>query len=375
MNYRIALIDCSIPINTRNQKIIDSFKKYLPGCDVHVITWNREIVELPRDNNFHAFNRKAPYANALAKIKGMYGFRKFIGKKLKAIRPDVIIASHWSNLILTSGFKEGRQKLIYENLDIPTGGRFVRLISRFLEYWSLQKVDLIVHASRFFGKLYPRDIPQLILENKPVYNPSVKEIKMGIPLKISFIGNIRYKDILMNLVTSVKNDSRFELYFHGSGSDLSSLQSFCAGAANVYFTGKYEYSKVVSLYHQSDIIWAGYPNKDFNVVYAISNKFHESLYVGVPCIYSEKTMLADFVKKHKLGFVVDPYNVDSIRNLLNSIYYGAIDIAEIKHSMKRFQKTEPTWDEDFKQILNFLGKMEIESGPKLSLSAGQNRQR
>lgn len=358
MSYRIALIDCSIPINTRNQKIIDSFKKYLPECDIHVITWNRESIELSMDNNFHAYNRKAPYANASAKIKGMYGFRKFIGKNLKALRPDVIIASHWSNLILTSGFKESSQKLIYENLDIPTGGRFVRLISQFLEYRSLNKVDLIVHASRFFKELYPRDIPQLILENKPLYNPSVKEIRVGNPLKISFIGNIRYKNILMNLVNSVKDDSRFELYFHGSGADLSALQSCCAGSTNVYFTGKYEFSKVVSLYHQSDVIWAGYPNKDFNVVYAISNKFHESLYVGVPCIYSEKTRLADFVEKQKLGFVVDPYNVDSIRCLLNSIYSGAIDMAEIKQSMIRFQKTEPTWDEDFKQVLNFIEKNE-----------------
>ena len=41
MTRKIALIDCSIPINTRNQKIINSIKNYYPECEIHIITWNR----------------------------------------------------------------------------------------------------------------------------------------------------------------------------------------------------------------------------------------------------------------------------------------------------------------------------------------------
>lgn len=65
--------------------------------------------------------------------------QKYIKDTLNEIHPDIIIASHWSNLILVSGIKKRGQKLIYENLDIPTGGILIRKISQFLEKWALKK--------------------------------------------------------------------------------------------------------------------------------------------------------------------------------------------------------------------------------------------
>ena len=72
MKKIIAIIDCSIPINSRNQKIINSIKSCYPDYDIHIITWNREEVSLNKENNFHAYHRIAPYANAKAKICGMF---------------------------------------------------------------------------------------------------------------------------------------------------------------------------------------------------------------------------------------------------------------------------------------------------------------
>ena len=102
------------------------------------------------------------------------------------------------------------------------------------------------------------------------------------------------------------------------------------------------------------MIWAGYPNKDYNVVYAISNKFHESLYVGVPCVYSINTELASFVKSNNIGFVVDPYNANDIKTLFNEIASGKIDIEAVKKSMEEFQANESSWEKDFQQLVNFL---------------------
>lgn len=349
-----ALVDCSIPINTRNQKIIDSIKSNNAEAEIHIITWNREGKAQPNNPFFHAYDRVAPYADVKAKLQGMMGFKKYIGKVLKVINPEVIIASHWSNLILVSGYKKPNQLLIYENLDIPTGGTLVRGVSCFLESISLKKVDLIIHASRFFRPLYKQNIPQIILENKPAFAPCRKTSPTGKPMKVAFIGSIRYKDILMNLVDALKNNENYELYFHGSGEDLDAMKDYCKDCNNVFFTGKYEYAKVVELYHQSDVIWAGYPNKDYNVVYAISNKFHESLYVGVPCVYSINTELASFVKSNNIGFVVDPYNANDIKTLFNEIASGKIDIEAVKKSMEEFQANESSWEKDFQQLVNFI---------------------
>lgn len=354
MHKTIAIIDCSIPINSRNQKIINSIKSYYPESDIHIITWNREGLSLDKESDFHAYNCMAPYADAKAKIRGMFGFKKYIKNIFNQIHPDIIIASHWSNLILVADTKIKGQKLIYENLDIPTGGYVVRKITQLFEKWALRKTDLIVHASRFFKPLYPQKIPQIILENKPAFTPNLSSIKQRQPLRISFIGSIRYKEILINLVDALKDDSRYEIYFHGSGEDLSFMQKYCKNIKNVIFTGKYKYDDVVKLYHQSDIVWAAYPNRDFNVVYAISNKFHESLFVGIPCVYSDHTKLADFVREKKIGLVVDPYDKKSIKKLFAKIIDGTIDIDSIKENMLKFQKQETTWDIDFQKLKTYL---------------------
>lgn len=349
-----AVIDCSIPINTRNQKIINSLKSEFKDSDIHVITWNREGLNLTEDRFFHAYEKKATYADAKAKLKGLLGFRKYIHNTLEQINPNVIIASHWSNLMLVADAKKPNQILIYENLDIPTGSFPVRQISRAIENWCLRKVDLIIHASRFFRPLYKQSVLQFVIENKPVFEPDRKKTPTGKPLKVAFVGSVRYKDILMNLVDALKNNEDFELYFHGSGEDLDSMKEYCKDNKNVFFTGKYNYSQIVSLYHQADVIWAGYPNKDYNVVYAISNKFHESLYVGVPCVYSINTELASFVKSNNIGFVVDPYNANDIKTLFNEIASGEIDIEAVKKSMEEFQANESSWEKDFQQLVNFI---------------------
>ncbi len=355
-NKKIAIIDCSIPINTRNQKIINSFKAAYKNIEVHVISWNREEIVLPEDKFLHTYNRKAAYADVIAKLKGLMGFKKYICQELDKISADIIIASHWSNLMLVAGTKKQGQVLVYENLDIPTGGFPIRQISSIIEHCSLRNVDLIIHASRFFRPLYKQAIPQIVLENKPMFEINRKNAPTSKPLKVSFVGSIRYQNILKNLADALMNNPDYELYFHGSGEDLEVMKDYCKEAKNIFFTGKYDYSKVVSLYHQSDIIWAGYPNKDYNVIYAISNKFHESLYVGVPCVYSEHTKLADFVKSNNIGFVVDPYNTSAIKNLFDKISSGAIDIDSIHQSMIEFQSQESSWNKDFIQVLDFLNK-------------------
>jgi glycosyltransferase involved in cell wall biosynthesis len=318
-----------------------------------VITWNRELCELPLKQGYY-YNYKAPLADPIAKIRGMFGYRKFIHDCLRQINPDVIIASHWSNLVLVADYKKDNQVLVYENLDVPTGNKFIRCISRIWEFRALKKVDLIIFASRFFKELYPKNHRCIVLENKPAFTAKCKRDLPQCPLKISFIGSVRYKEILSNLVQAVKDDSRVELYFYGDGEDLPYMKTLCEGSKNIFFSGRYDYDMVEQLYHQSHVVWAAYPNKDYNVVYAISNKFHESLYLGVPCIYSNNTRLADYVQEHNIGLIVDPYNVSAIKCMIDEICEGEINLNKIVMSINEYKNNETSWDEDFRSLINYF---------------------
>ena len=145
MRKVFAIIDCSIPINTRNQKIIDSLRASYEDAEIHIITWNREGIKLDDNNRFfHAYDKIAPYADARAKLRGLVGFKKYIKQILSEISADVIIASHWSNLMLVASAKKKGQILIYENLDIPTGGFPIRQVEGLIERRCLRKVDLMI---------------------------------------------------------------------------------------------------------------------------------------------------------------------------------------------------------------------------------------
>lgn len=349
------LVDDCYPINTRNQKIIESIKSYYgQRAWLTVVTWDRNNDCSGKDCNYYLYKKKSDYGHKIKKLINLWGFCRYCRDNIKTLAPDVIIASHWNNLLVVPKLGKN-QMLIYENLDVPTESYLVRKFSTMLEHWEMRRVDLTIHASRFFVKLYPSDCRQLILENKPTFRVALKqEYIIHTPIRISFIGLIRYREVLSLLVDAVRGDTRFELYFHGDGHARSYLEEYAKLAPNIFFTGKYSYDDILNLYEQTDVIWAAYPNKDFNVKYAISNKFHESLFVGKPAIFADETFLGDYVERLHLGLKVDPYSIDAIKALLNHISTHTDELKAMVADMRKYYRLQSSWDEDFKNVAKVI---------------------
>lgn len=349
----IAFIDTSYPLNNRNCKLIESFYRKYPECEIHAITWNREnllIHEL--GYTVHSFEVKSQLGNYFDKFSKLFGFFKYVKAQLNCISPDIIIASHWESLIAGALYKGAAKKLVYENLDIPTGNKLIRSIIVFVERLCLKKTDIIIHASRFYKDLYPQRIPQYVLENKPTlfdandYCP----LKIHSPLRISFIGSLRYPEIFYNLIDAVKDDNRVLLFLHGAGSHFELIAQYAKDISNVILTGRYSYVDIKKLYDDSDLIWAVYPSKDYNVKYAISNKFHESMILRRPCIFCAGTKLGNFVTENGLGFVVNPYDVNEIKELINNLLENNSLLQNVERNISQFIINERTWEEDFNEI-------------------------
>ena len=111
---------------------------------------------------------------------------------------------------------------------------------------------------------------------------------------------------------------------------------------------------VGSDYDNVDVIWAVYPNKDFNVKYAISNKFFESIYLNIPGIYAKDTMLGDYVVKNNIGMVINPYDIQDIQQLLSNVENGSINLIQMVENLKALALKQSSWDEDFEQIIDFI---------------------
>ncbi len=356
------LIDSSYPINTRNVKIVDTLNSF-SNMFCSFITWNRDGRPInSKDKDSPIYNKKAGYGKLMKKLVSLIGYYRFLKCYNQKKMPEILIASHWDMLLLAILMKKNGQLLIYENLDIPTHENlWVLGILRNIEKWALKKADAIVFASRFFADLYPDfDKPQFVLENKPLSVSSICELKYGglkKPFTVSFIGAVRYGDILVNLMEAIRGDNEIQLYIHGEGADLNRLMTFSMGSSNIHFTGRYEVDQLPKLYMTSDIVWAAYPNKDFNVKYAISNKYHESIQYCVPCIYAEHTRLGDFVKEHNLGYVVNPYSVEDIRECIDYIKNTPEQLYRTRECLKRYIDKEKTWKEQFLPFYQYLISM------------------
>ncbi|MBQ8046992.1 MAG: glycosyltransferase [Prevotella sp.] len=349
----IALIDESYPINTRNTKILNSLAThYGKEAKLSVITWDRSNRYTDDIQDYHVYKRDSAYGNKTRKLMNLWGYRRFCHEQIRKLNPDVVIASHWNNLLSVPRLDRRRQMFIYENLDVPTEAYLLRKASSLLEHWHLHRVDLIIHASRFFQQLYSQKIPQIVLENKPAMATEPQGHTLHHPIRVAYIGALRYIDMLKHLVDAVRGEDRIQLFFHGGGHAEDGLKAYAGNEPNIIFTGYYKYEQITELYRQADVVWAAYPNKDFNVKYAISNKFHESLAFAVPAIYSEQTCLGDFVEQNGIGITINPNSADDIRRRLQELCDGKYDMAKIQRRLLEFQQEQTTWESDFRQVVN-----------------------
>ena len=276
-------------------------------------------------------------------------------KEINKYRPHYIICRGLKPLVYCCLLKWIGIKIIY---DIPDLIPFDSKLRVYLEQKCIKKVDKIILGSRFFYKYYKNYSNKVvILENYP----SKKSYKLDFDTKfnfksefkvISFIGFIRYLDVLKNLVDSVKNKN-INLLFFGSGEETE-LKEYCLKnkITNVYFFGEYNYLDLYKFYNISDFIWAAYDYRENNVKYAVSNKFYESILYEKIGIYSKFTELGNYVENNQLGLTIDCFNKKEIENLINSLINdNHISIIE---NIKKYKNIRKLFWEDQIEELNKL---------------------
>lgn len=358
----VFIVDSSYPINTRNERIVDSLNKFLPFINVSVACWNRDNRDIvDKDKKKYIYKSAAKYGNAIRKLYKLYGYYSYLKQINKKEKYDIIIASHWDCLFLCFFLKMKHQTLIYENLDIPTSlNKHVLKVLLCVEKLCLKRTDMIVMASRFYLPLYDFfNGRKLVVENKlPSENCTSINCRSfdKKELVITFLGNIRYADILKNLILAVGNQENIICHIYGDGPDYKDVYSVADRFYNIKMYGRYNYSDVPRIYECSDVVWAVYPSHDYNVRYAISNKYHESLYYGIPAIYAEGTELAQMVIDKGIGFIVNPYSINDIKECVIKLRDQKVSIlSEIRAKLENSKSTETeNWDVEFMPFVEYI---------------------
>lgn len=125
------------------------------------------------------------------------------------------------------------------------------------------------------------------------------------PIRISFIGNVRFFEMNKKLLEIFKNDARFRLQFFGTNAKI--LESFAAdnNINNVSFHDAFQISETAKFIEDTDLVNNLYGSGTLELDYAVSIKLYYGIYNRTPILATAGTYMAKVIEKYKIGYIVE----------------------------------------------------------------------
>lgn len=350
MNNKICLVlACNLyaaPFYYRYEKLLNSLL-----IDFDLIIWNRDLIEEKSSGNVILFNLK-DIANSgdKKKIIKYFRFASFVKKRLKLQNYQrVIFLSTASgvvailSLFLKSNYKNRYwidiRDYTYEEFkpyklafSIAINNSYASSISSVGFTKFLPKSNYIVTHNIDFDSI------------KKCLDSKYEKIQ-GMPIRISFIGNVRYFELNKKMLQIFKNDSRFILQYFGKKSEI--LEEYCRTNKiyNVEFYGRFDVEMTAKFYAKTHIINNVYGNDRLEVTTALSNKLYFAASLHMPILVSSNTYMEEVAKKYKFGYTM---NLDdpTINDKLFKWYTGlAIETCKYDEFMEQVIKEYQEFEE------------------------------
>lgn len=286
------------------------------NIEYRLVYWNRLNKNEGVENSIEFKDQKNQFNRNLFDYFRYYIFLKRYFKK-NVSRNDKII--FFSIQILPAALFIKNDFLI----DIRDYHKFVdiKLIKKLVRRAKM----IIVSSEKFKEFINHKNI--LVNHNfnlSPEILPTVSNEK-STKLRVSNIGAIRDFEANSELLSSLKNHTELEFYFHGDGPDMKNLENFVRenNIKNANFTGRYIPSEENELYINADVINLVRDNKSYNNRIALPNRLYKAAKFNKPIITTSNTYLEDVVKNYNLGIsLVDnkfsKNDINSIHNLIEN---------------------------------------------------------
>lgn len=273
-----------------------------------IFTWNKDInSNLTYADHVYTAHKKMH----LRGIKKYYDFYRIskLAKKLicnHGYTHLVIINTIWATL-LCKQLEEFKNRYI---LDV----RDYKMENKPCFSWILKRIVnhsyATVISSEGFREFMPENDKLLVAHNlmadtgKSYDKPSLNREKL--PIKIGFVGYVRYNEPNRGLIKCLKNNLNYEIHYYGA------LSRYCdfhidsiLKSDNVFMHGKYDNKDKDILYKNIDIINA-LSGMDNESRWLTPNRLYDALLYKKPLIALPGTYLGKFIKKYGIGVAIDP---------------------------------------------------------------------
>lgn len=327
------------------EKYTEFFKKNSVDYDIIFNCHDSPSDDTPPANEFTLYEKTDN--NLFSRLKNFQHYRKFIVEILEQKEYDrlVILGTIPAMLIRKYLHNEYKERYILDyrgctfEQEIPFYKLFVdKIIDNsfftaisshgFMDFLSGNKKIIVNHNLPFdINATEPQDI-----NGKSVIN-------------IGFIGKINYYDENCELISMLKNEFKYQLWYLGKDENESSLEIYCQtnGITNVSFVGKYINSQKSELYKNMDIVNAVFGDDTIGKRTLLPTRLYDACLLKKPIIASKNTFLGEVIERYNLGLTIDTDEENTLSELNN--YIEKFDLEEFNTGCIEFLSDVKT-DED-----------------------------
>lgn len=323
-------------VSADNIYLTPYIKIYLKICrqkkiEYEVIYWDKNVNEQYDDDLFHRFVVKN--SSPFYKIIGYINFVRRVRKIIKSKQISFIIGLHpiCNILLFPLLITKFRQKFIFDVRDYSYEKFFLvrKIEEKLVKYSSLNII-----SSEGYKAFLPNG-KYLIAHNIPSIEPENSDNKkLHKPIRLSYIGLIRFMDQNKKIIDFFRNDSRFQIQFIGT--NANQLRDYCKEKEvdNVVLIDTFPDSKSKDYFSQSDIILNLYGNNTPLLDYALSNKLYYAALLRKPILVCENTYMEKVSHKFGFGFTIRMKDSSELDDLYN--YYNSLDRKRLRHDCDIF---------------------------------------
>lgn len=323
---------------------IDAITKSGAQCDL--LFWNRDKVESNRDDysncnlipfNYELLTTSSKKNKLLGYVRSTLFFKKLL--KQNDYNGIIFLQSHGAVFCTSVLSKKYKGKYIVDIRDYS--------LEQYSVFYNMEKKIIAnSYANIISSPAYKEFLPEgdyVITHNHiPFPDESVHMVThrenshVNNPIKISFVGTVRFYEMDKKILSLFANDNRFQINYFGRGSEI--LKEYCEinNIQNVAFHGGFTQDKTIEFYKNTDLINNLYGNHNKFLDYALSNKLYHSAQLEIPILVCPDTYMEKVVCEFNIGFVFDVDKKSDVERLFK--WYTEYDRNIFKLGCQKFIK-------------------------------------
>lgn len=329
-------------VNIRHMTLIslytDRFKKAGIKYDIVYMDKYGEDEHFEAENKFVYKNIIKQSQPKIVKALKYFRFRKYAIKKIEQNNYDFIIVWNDVAIFMFANYLAKKWK-----------GKYCLNIRDYLFQekmkWIYNRFDRVIKNSAFttissdgYKKFLPKHdyihVHSLNMQVLEKIKPRTSLRENDKPIRIAFIGYVRYFQLNQKLMQVFKNDERFELHYYGTKADVLKEFANANNIKNTKFHDTFPVSETHKFLEEVDLINNLYGNNTPGLRYALSIKLYHGTYQRTPILFNKNTWGEKIVNQYGIGYVVNDISNDIKDDIFN--WYTNLNFEEFSLGCENF---------------------------------------